>query len=264
MNESFGWMTDAPALLAASVLVTVLAAVRGAWSPCGLSMISAINPFSERARGHRYPATAGWFVAGALAGGAVLGAGAAVGAWLASAVPVPVAVTVIAVCALVTVASDVGPISLPGHPRQVNEHWLGRYRRWAYASGFGFQIGTGFATYIMTAAVYLVPALGVLSGSPPLALALGVVFGLVRGLAVLISAGATDPGRLLSLHQRLARLGPWSMRAALFGEALVVLAFGAALGWRAAALGAAGLAAIGLAARIADRGRAGTTASELV
>ncbi len=252
-----GWMSESPALLTVSVLVAVVAAVRGTWSPCGLSMVSAVNPFSESARGHRYPVTVAWFVAGAVAGGALLGGAAAAGAWLASAVPDTIAIALIAGCALVTLASDAGLVPLPENPRQVNEHWLGRYRRWVYASGFGFQIGTGFATYIMTAAVYLVPVMGVLSGSPALALILGLVFGLVRGLGVLIGAGATDPGGLRRVHRRLAQLGPRSVQAALVAQASAVLVFAAAVGWPVVAPALVALAAIwgtaGLAARTTAR-----------
>jgi hypothetical protein len=65
-------------LLLAAAVVTVAAAIRSTWSPCGLSMLASITPLSERGRGHRYRATAAWFVLGAILGGATLGgAGAA-------------------------------------------------------------------------------------------------------------------------------------------------------------------------------------------
>ena len=76
---------------------------------------------------------------------------------------------------LVALAADrrLAGFQLPLHPRQVNELWLTRYRRWLYAVGFGAQIGSGFATYIMTAATYLMVVLAALTGSPALALATG-------------------------------------------------------------------------------------------
>ena len=81
-------------------VVAVAAATRSTWSPCGVSMLSTVTPLAERGRGHRFGATAGWFVAGALAGGICLGA---VGAGLAAAVgalgPPPVAVVVAAAVA---------------------------------------------------------------------------------------------------------------------------------------------------------------------
>ena len=68
--------------------------------------------------------------------------------------------------------------------RQVNEDWLSRYRSWLYGSGFGWQIGVGFTTYIMTAAVPLTIVFAALSASPWAALGIAVVFGLARGLTV--------------------------------------------------------------------------------
>ena len=73
-------MTVTLSLLA--LLVAVAAAVRSTWSPCGLSMLSTITPFGERAKGHRYAATSAWFVVGAVAGGLTLGALMAAGAVL--------------------------------------------------------------------------------------------------------------------------------------------------------------------------------------
>ena len=66
-------------LFVIAATVAVVAATRSLWSPCGLSMLSTLNPVSERGRGHRYPLTAAWFLVGALTGGALLGAVAAAG-----------------------------------------------------------------------------------------------------------------------------------------------------------------------------------------
>src|SRR3954471_10362043 len=104
--------------------VACVAAVRGAWSPCGLSVLSSLNPVSERARGHRFWATAAWYVAGAALGGALLGAACAVppggvgrlglaGPWTwAPALAGPV----------VAVLSDTRVVgwALPDRPRQVD------------------------------------------------------------------------------------------------------------------------------------------------
>jgi MFS family permease len=225
--------------VAVTLLVAAVAGARGTWSPCGLSMVSAINPMAERSRGYRYGLTVAWFVTGAVLGGALLGGAAALGAWALS----PFgghrsALLVVAVVAcLVTLAADlrVGGFSLPMIPRQVNERWLMRYRRWLYAGGFGVQIGLGVATYVMTAAVYLTIALAVLTASPPLALLAGLTFALVRGLAVLLTAPVRDPEALRALHRRLETLAPWSVGAAAAVQALaaIVLA-GAAAGALAA------------------------------
>lgn len=184
-----------------------VAAVRGLWSPCGLSMLSALNPVSERGRGHRFWLTAAWYVAGATAGGGVLGLGCAAGAWLFARAGLPVTAvwTLALAAAVVAVASEsrLGGWSLPVHPRQVDERWITTYRRWLYAGGFGAQIGAGFATYIMSAAVYLLAALAVLTGSPSQALLAGLGFGALRGLGILLAVPARDPERLRSLLARV-------------------------------------------------------------
>ena len=65
------------ALTEIALVIALAAALRSTWSPCGLSMLSTITPMAERARGHRCAVTAGWFVVGAVLGGATLGLGAA-------------------------------------------------------------------------------------------------------------------------------------------------------------------------------------------
>ena len=211
-----------------TLVVAAGAGARGTWSPCGLSMVSAINPLAERGRGYRYWLTVLWFMLGAGVGGALLGAGAALIAWPAGALPTSLAALLGCLGCLVAVASDcrLGGFRLPIHPRQVNERWLMQYRRWLYASGFGFQIGTGFATYIMTAATYLVVLLAMLTGSPGWAMAAGLTFGLVRGAAVLLSSRCRTPESLRTLHQALERFEPASryLVLAIEGAGAVTLA----------------------------------------
>ena len=256
------------ALVAAALLTAAVSGARGTWSPCGLSMISAINPLSERSRGNRYWLTAAWFVLGSVLGGTVLGsAGGLLAFLLRPLAEQRAAATWIAVLAcLVALAADrrLGGFQLPLHPRQVNELWLTRYRRWLYAAGFGVQIGVGFATYIMTAATYLVVVLAALTGSPALALATGMVFGLVRGLAVLLSARCRTAPALRQLHLRLNRLEPASLRVVLATEALVAGGLAYAVAGTAAGMATVLLAALMLLAgeprlaaraRLADRSR---------
>ena len=44
----------------------------------------------------------------------------------------------------------------------MNEEWLSKYRPWVYGGGFGWQIGAGVTTYVMTAAVPLMIVVGAL------------------------------------------------------------------------------------------------------
>jgi hypothetical protein len=198
----------------AAVVVAVAAAARSTWSPCGVSMLATVTPLAERARGHRYRSTAAWFIAGGTAGGATLG-------------------LVMAALALgvLAAASDarLGRFHLPFHSRQVNERWLDQFRPWVYGAGFGWQIGAGLVTYIKTAALYLMITLAALTASPATALAVGTLFGLVRGLAVLLGRGIVSPATLAEFHRRFTRAGPVVLGVVVGCEIAVAVAFGAAL-----------------------------------
>jgi hypothetical protein len=202
----------------------VAAAVRSTWSPCGLSMLSTITPISERAKGHSYRSTVTWFVVGAAAGGATLGAVMSLMAVGVNALPAsPAGLEVAALAAaLVAAVSDAGVagVRLPIHRRQVNERWLDHYRPWVYGAGFGWQIGSGVATYITTAAVYLMIVLGALTGDPAVAFLLGTLFGLLRGLAVLLTRNQTTPTLLRAFHRRFVAAG------VVVGKVVVVIEFG--------------------------------------
>jgi MFS family permease len=227
-------------------LVALAAAVRSTWSPCGLSMLSTITPLGERAKGHAYPATAGWFVLGSTIGGVALGALTALMAGgVRSLQASSTALGTAALCAAVVAAgSDAGVFGfrIPIHRRQVNERWLDQYRPWVYAGGFGWQIGTGLFTYITTAAVYLMIVLAALTADPVTAFVLGTCFGLLRGLAVLLTRHLTTPAALLTFHRRFAAAGPWVGRAVTAAE-VAASAVLVVLLWSPVALGVVGAAA---------------------
>jgi hypothetical protein len=203
-----------PTLIAVlGLVVAVVAGVRSTWSPCGLSMLSTITPFGERSRGHRYAATAGWFVVGATLGGASLGAvaaGLAAGVSATGTTGAAGWVAAAAVAAGGAAAVDAGVLGplMPLWRRQVDDGWLTRYRSWVYGAGFGWQIGVGVATYIMTAAVFLLVILAALTGDPLVAVGICTLFGLVRGLAVLCTARADSPAGLRAMHRRFDQVGP--------------------------------------------------------
>ena len=151
------------------LVVALAAAARSTWSPCGLSMLSTITPITEQARGRRYAATVPWYLLGSIAGGATLGLLAATLSIPIRALDLPTStvLAVVGVLAVVSILSDlrVGGFQLPRHGRQVDRLWLDHYRSWVYGTGFGWQIGVGLATYIVTSAVYLVVAIAALTGS---------------------------------------------------------------------------------------------------
>ncbi len=150
-----------------------------------------------------------------------------------------------------TVDAGVLGFAPPFFKRQVNEYWLTRYRAWVYGSGFGWQIGAGITTYIMTAAVFVTVAFGALTAGPWAALVLGVGFGLARGLAVLLTARRHTTTELFALHRRFDALGEPVRRAVIVVQlAVAVVAAGAAWGVVAALAVAGVLTVAALAATL--------------
>jgi hypothetical protein len=249
------------AVVTCAFVIAFAAAIRSTWSPCGISMLSTLTPYGERARGNRYVATVSWFAAGATLGGAVLGAViaglaalVALTAWSAGTV-----VAIAAVAGVVCVASDLrlGGRHLPLVPRQVNEQWVSGYRRWVYAVSFGAQIGFGVSTYVMTAAVYLMVVLGALSGSPLVGWLIGLGFGAARGLAILLGARLSSPAAIRRFHERFEGLASSSRAAAIAAQAIVVCILAESIGGRALialALGVGVVGALELRRRVAVRG----------
>src|SRR5215218_4069919 len=239
-------------VLVLGVIVALAAAVRSTWSPCGQSMLSQLTPVGEASRGYRYRTTATWFVLGAVVGGATIGAAMAALATGVSAIGITsTALLGIAAAFAVlgaTIDSGVLGVAPPFFKRQVNEYWLTRYRAWVYGSGFGWQIGAGVTTYIMTAAVFVTIAFGALTAGPWAAFALGVGFGLARGLAVLLTARRHTTTELFALHRRFDALGEPVRRAVIVLQlAVAVVAAGAAWGVVAGVVAAAVLAVAVLA-----------------
>lgn len=220
-------------IFASAMVVATAAAVRSTWSPCGLSMLSTITPPGERARGHSYAATASWFIAGATFGGVTLGALAAAGALGVRALSVSgggrmwAAGAAVLACLLSDAA--VTGRRLPVHRRQVNERWLDAYRPWVYGAGFGWQVGAGLVTYITSAAVYLAVVLAALTAAPLAALAVATWFGLLRGLAVLLTRRVESPAQLFALHRRVEAVLPTADRGVRGAEAAAALIAAAAL-----------------------------------
>jgi hypothetical protein len=109
---------------------------------------------------------------------------------------------VIAICGLAAAVDGTG--RRPPWPvrRQVDDGWMARYRGWVYGAGFGFQLGLGVVTIVTTAAVPAAWLLVLLTASPVAGAAVGLAFGLSRGLPVLANAGVNTPGRLWSFQRR--------------------------------------------------------------
>lgn len=233
------------ALFVAGVVLAVAVAVRSTWSPCGVSMLSTLTPMSEAARGHRFWVTAVWYTLGGLLGGIALGlAVAPVAALVGWAQPQPlVGAGFVAAAAILAMATDLRLTGwrLPGHTRQVDENWITTYRPWVYATGFGAQIGFGLVTVIMTGALYLLVVVMALTGDPLAAVALGGLFGLVRGAAIWVGFRLDRPAALRRFHQRFEALAPASIALMVVVETAVLILMGAVAGLPAAGVAIAGL-----------------------
>ena len=218
------------AVVAFALVIALAAAVRSTWSPCGWSMLSQITPVAEAGRQQRFARTAAWFILGSVLGGLTLGVAIALGAAAVSVAGLGSHAALVLVVAFAVVSAAVDARVLGFAPpflrRQVNEDWLSNYRSWVYGGGFGWQIGAGVTTYVMTEAVPLMIVLGVISARPWAGLLIGGVFGLVRGLAVLLGAPIRTFPALLEFHRGFER---WAepVRQIVIGVQVAVAAIAA-------------------------------------
>lgn len=182
-------------------------------------MLSSIHPLGERARNQRFGVTVGWYLAGSLLGGILVGT---IGGSLGYLLPAGEWRLVAAVAVGLTGATlDLLGRRPPSVHRQVDENWLSRYRGWVYGLGFGLQLGSGVVTIVTTAAVYATVAMTVLIGSIPLGALIGSVFGLARGLVILSARRAGDHETLRSLMRDLQAGLPGARVFVVVAQALV-------------------------------------------
>ncbi|MEJ7584220.1 MAG: hypothetical protein WKF43_09065 [Acidimicrobiales bacterium] len=193
-------------------------------------MLSSITPLGERGRNNRWSLTVASYMAASRSGGAATGVVlGGVGEVVLRALPSdPVSVQVrllaLALIAAAGVVVDLGLVGarVPTLRRQVDEQWIGRYRGWVYGAGFGFQLGAGVVTVVTSAIVWVALAAALLSASWEVGLVLGVVFGVVRSLPVLLTAPVRSPAALHVLHQRNQRWARAGVGLAIVGQALTI------------------------------------------
>jgi hypothetical protein len=189
-------------------------------------MLASKKTLGERMRNTKWWRSFTWYVAGSIAGGVTMGlAFGVVGARLFAALDP----TAAAVAALVLVAGLVGVafefhlfgLRLPTIVRQVDENWLGRYRPWLYAGGFGYQLGLGVVTVVTSAGVYLTWILCALTGTVWGGVVIGATFGLVRALPLLLVARVDGPASLRGRLRAFNARAPIASRAATASVVLV-------------------------------------------
>jgi hypothetical protein len=211
-------------LILIGCLLAVVGALRAAWSPCGLSMLSSLTPVGERSRGFSWRVTASAYAIGAIAAATLTGAGlGALGSLLPGATGWRT--TALLATVVVALAIDATPLRrrLPLARGQVNEDWMARYRGWVYGFGYGARLGIGFTTLVACAAVYATVVSEVLVGSALAGALIGFVFGAVKALSLLPARAGRDHASLAALHRTLARLDSPVARTVVAGELLACL-----------------------------------------
>jgi hypothetical protein len=201
-------------------------------------MLASISPVGEAARGQRWPVTVSAYLVGSAAGGALTGGLAGGVGWLVVALlgrpPAGAALAILAALAVLAVLLDRGvlPWRTPAWQRQVDETWLTTYRGWVYGAGFGLQLGAGVLTRVPTAAVHLVLAVALATASVTSGALIGLTFGAVRALPILLAGRHRDPARLNAFHQRMDAAAPTADRVttAVVALAAAVLATTAVAG----------------------------------
>jgi len=122
-------------------------------------------------------------------------------------------------------AASQGRGRIPLSPsRQVNERWLYTLRPWAYAAGFGFQLGAGVVTVINSWSVWVAVVGAFLSRNMAFGAVVGVVFGVTRGALLLLGARVTTTESLMRLGRGMELSGRRSQVAAVLVQAFVLVA----------------------------------------
>ncbi|MGI9624508.1 MAG: hypothetical protein ACR2PK_16875 [Acidimicrobiales bacterium] len=189
-------------------------------------MLSSISPFGERSRNSRWWVTVTAYLLGSTLGGITSGLTAGLVGQLTLGWLSPTgALWVFAALCLIGAAMELGLVGLriPTIHRQVNEDWLTTYRGWVYGTGFGFQLGLGWATIVTTSAVWLTWAAALLSGSWQAGLLIGATFGLSRGAVIFATRRIHDPASLRALFRIIAAQAPAVSRLATAAVGLAAL-----------------------------------------
>lgn len=189
-------------------------------------MLGSISPVGEASRRQRWWLTATAYTVASVAGGATVGvvlgwAGAALLAGLS--VPATTRLLILGLGALLGALMDakVVPWALPTWHRQVDERWLTTYRGWIYGAGFGFQLGAGIATIVTSAATYTALLAAFLSASWQGGLLIGIAFGVVRSIPLLLTGRLRTAASLYRVTRRMEHAEPVARRLTAAGLAAV-------------------------------------------
>jgi len=186
-------------------------------------MLSSISPVGETARGQRWSITvSAYLLASAVAGaglGLLLGA---LGMLALGRVPAARLWALGAVAVIGLALDRAGRV--PSRHRQVDERWLTTYRGWVYGAGFGAQLGTGVVTIVPASVVWVMWAAALLVADARQGLLVGLAFGLVRALPLVLAGRARTVARLRTTMSRMARLRDPATRVTAAGHVAVAAA----------------------------------------
>ena len=172
-------------------------------------MLSSIHPLGERGRNNRWWITVTAFTFASTVTAAAMGLTLGyLGSIILGGVDRSILILFTAATALVGGLLDLARVSPPGSERQVNESWIGHYRGWVYGGSFGFQLGTGVVTYLVTWGVYVIFVAEFAMAEPTLAAVVGAIFGFGRSIALLAAGWIDRPSRLTHFHELMAEMGP--------------------------------------------------------
>lgn len=196
-------------------------------------MLHSITPLGERSRDRNWHITATTYMVGSVTGGVLLGSllggagGVVIGEDATTAMYVAV-FSVLLVSVAVGAAMDTGwsGMRLPSPRRQVDQSWLRQYRGGICGLGYGFQLGVGISTVVVSSAIYLAVLVALLSASPVFGGAMLGTFGLVKASTILLVRHVTEPGHFCSLERQFASAEKPAARVArwLQGAAAIWLA----------------------------------------
>lgn len=186
-------------------------------------MLGSISPVGEASRGQRWWLTATAYTVASLIAGAATGAllgllGAGVFGLVEVATAVRLGILALVLVAGAAVDRGVRGWQLPSWRRQVDERWLTTYRGWIYGTGFGFQLGTGVVTIVPSAVTYAMWLAALLSGSGLAGLGVGLVFGVVRSLPLLLTVRLRSAAALYDRTRRVAAAEPAARHLTIAGQ----------------------------------------------
>lgn len=204
-----------------------LGGLTGTWSPCGFSSIETIGTMPARRRA--IAATCVTFSAGALIGGAAMFGSLALAGTVLPGTGGVVAVGAAVFVVLMAAVAELRAVRIaPQIRRQVPEPWRRSLPLPLAAALYGVLLGFGFATFVLTFALWALAAVTLALGDPAVGVVVGLAFGAGRALPVAVIAPLLNRPLGRRLAESMAER-PALLRGFRFADGLALLGCAAAL-----------------------------------